>query len=100
MVTRAVGPARLNNKKGSKMSNENQNNNGDKRLDTGTALTNTFPHGFQAIASAYGDYAKKSFEDTKGLLLKSCQASGRLTRLLKFKPNLRRRLDDTFVTRV
>jgi hypothetical protein len=47
------------------MSNENQNNNGDKRLDTGTASTNTFPGGFQAIATAYGDYAKKSFEDTK-----------------------------------
>jgi hypothetical protein len=56
------------------MPNENQNNsnknvshqqNGEKRLDTGTASANSFPSGFQAIATAYGDYTKKSFEDTK-----------------------------------
>jgi hypothetical protein len=61
------------------MSNENQNNsnrnishpqNGEKRLDTGTALPSTFPSGFQAIATAYGDYTKKSFEDTKSFVEK------------------------------
>ena len=61
-----------------KMSNENQNNsnknisqpqNGEKRLDTG-ALASTFPSGFQAIATAYGDYTKKSFEDTKSFVEK------------------------------
>jgi hypothetical protein len=61
------------------MSNENQNNsnknishqqNGEKRLDTGTALASTFPSGFQAIATAYGDYTKKSFEDTKSFVEK------------------------------
>ncbi len=33
-------------------------------------MTNTFPAGLQAIATAYGDYAKKSFEDTKAFVEK------------------------------
>ena len=61
------------------MSNETQNNssrnnshqlNGEKLLDTGAALASTFPSGFQAIATAYGDYTKKSFEDTKSYVEK------------------------------
>ncbi len=61
------------------MSNETQNNsnknnshpqNGEKLLDTGAALASTFPSGFQAIANAYGDYTKKSFEDTKSFVEK------------------------------
>ena len=61
------------------MSNENQNNsnknisqpqNDKKLLDTGAALSSTFPSGFQAIATAYGDYTKKSFEDTKSFVEK------------------------------
>jgi len=61
------------------MSKENQNNsnknashqqNDEKRLDTGTASANSFSSGFQAIASAYGDYTKKSFEDTKNFVEK------------------------------
>jgi hypothetical protein len=55
------------------MSNPNQNNasqnsvqqqNGKEQF-AADALTNGFPAGFQAIATAYGDYTKKSFEDTK-----------------------------------
>ena len=61
------------------MSNENQDNsnrnnshqeNGEKLLDAGTALASTFSSGFQAIATAYGDYTKKSFEDTKSFVEK------------------------------
>jgi hypothetical protein len=61
------------------MSNSNQNNsnptfahqhNGKEQVDTGTASANTFPGGFQAIATAYGDYTKKSFEDTKSFVEK------------------------------
>jgi hypothetical protein len=62
------------------MSNEKQNNNsnknssqqqnGEKRLDTGIASTSTFPSGFHAIATAYSDYTKKSFEDTKSFVEK------------------------------
>jgi hypothetical protein len=55
------------------MSNTNQKNpnqdfaaqNGNAQLDAADATTNGFPSGFQAIATAYGDYTKKSFEDTK-----------------------------------
>jgi hypothetical protein len=32
--------------------------------------TNTFPSGLQAIATAYGEYTKKSYEDTKSLVEK------------------------------
>jgi hypothetical protein len=55
------------------MSNENQNSfknfshqqDDAKQLDTGTASAS-----FQAIAAAYGDYTKKSFEDTKSFVEK------------------------------
>jgi hypothetical protein len=59
------------------MSNPNQNANrnpaqqqsGKEQIDaadaSSNALTNAFPGGFQAIATAYGDYTKKSFEDTR-----------------------------------
>ena len=60
------------------MSNENQNSskknpatqqNSETPLDMMTAATNAAP-GLQAIATAYGDYAKKSFEDTKSFVEK------------------------------
>ena len=66
-------------KKDSKMPNENQNNsnkniahqqNGEKLLNIETASSNGFASGFQAIANAYGDYTKKSFEDTKSFVEK------------------------------
>ena len=61
------------------MSNENQNNsnknfaqqqNGQNRPDTAMASASGFSSGFQAIATAYGDYTKKSFEDTKSFVEK------------------------------
>lgn len=60
------------------MSNENQSNSkknfarqsGEKSIDIGAASAKTFPDGFQAIAAAYGDYTKKSFEDTKSFVEK------------------------------
>jgi hypothetical protein len=61
------------------MSNANQNpsnqnsehqQDGKEQIDTQTTLANTFPGGFQAIATAYGDYTKKSFEDTKSFVEK------------------------------
>jgi hypothetical protein len=63
-----------------KMSNENQNNNpnknfahqqnGENPLDMKTMSADAFPGGFQAIATAYGDYTKKSLEDTKSFVEK------------------------------
>ena len=61
------------------MSNENQNHsnqnsmhqqNGKEQIDTATTSSNILPGGFQAIATAYGDYTKKSFEDTKSFVEK------------------------------
>jgi hypothetical protein len=61
------------------MSNANQNpsnqnsehrQDGKEQIDIQTTSANTFPGGFQAIATAYGDYTKKSFEDTKSFVEK------------------------------
>jgi hypothetical protein len=60
------------------MSNENQNdfnNNfanqqGLESLVSMTTMSAGFPQGLRAIASAYGDYTKKSFEDTKSYVEK------------------------------
>jgi hypothetical protein len=53
-------------------SNQNsaQQQNGKEQIDAAGASTNGFPGGFQAIATAYGDYTKKSFEDTKSFVEK------------------------------
>jgi hypothetical protein len=47
-----------------------QHQNGKEQIDAADASTNDFPGGFQAIATAYGDYTKKSLEDTKSFLEK------------------------------
>ena len=61
------------------MSNANQNNanqklaqqpNDKEPIGAADAPTNAFPVGFQAIATAYGDYTKKSFEDTRSFVEK------------------------------
>jgi hypothetical protein len=61
------------------MSNSNQNNSNQnfehqqdrkEQIGEGTASANTFPGGFQAIATAYGDYTKKQFEDTRSFVEK------------------------------
>jgi hypothetical protein len=61
------------------MSNANQNNanrnfvqqqDGKEQIDAAATSTNSFPAGFQAIATAYGDYTKKSFEDTRSFVEK------------------------------
>ena len=43
---------------------------GKEHLDTVVASATTVQNGLQAIASAYGDYTKKSFEDTKSYVEK------------------------------
>ena len=43
---------------------------GKEHLETVVASATTLQNGLQAIASAYGDYTKKSFEDTKSLVEK------------------------------
>jgi hypothetical protein len=41
-----------------------------ERIDAGDASTNSFPGGFQAITTAYSDYTRKSFEDTRSYVEK------------------------------
>lgn len=41
---------------------------GKEQLETVVASATTLQNGLQAIASAYGDYTKKSFEDTKSFV--------------------------------
>jgi phasin family protein len=43
---------------------------GKEQLDTCVASATSLQTGLQAIASAYGDYTKKSFEDTKSFVEK------------------------------
>ena len=43
---------------------------GKEHLETVVASATTLQNGIQAIASAYGDYTKKSFEDTKSMVEK------------------------------
>ncbi len=43
---------------------------GKEHLESVTASAATLQNGIQAIASAYGDYTKKSFEDTKSFVEK------------------------------
>jgi len=43
---------------------------GKEHLETVAASASNLQSGVQAIASAYGDYAKKSFEDTKSFVEK------------------------------
>jgi phasin family protein len=43
---------------------------GKENLDTVVASATTLQSGMQTIATAYGDYTKKSFEDTKSFVEK------------------------------
>jgi phasin family protein len=43
---------------------------GKEQFETVVASASTLQSGFQAIATAYGDYTKKSFEDTKSFVEK------------------------------
>jgi len=62
------------------MSNASQNNaNRDlsqlqdesrEQVNAADQSTNSFPGGFHAIATAYSDYTKKSFEDTRSFVEK------------------------------
>ena len=64
------------------MSNSNRNNSNQNSpqqeevkeqinaATTSFASATAFPAGFQAIATAYGDYTKKSFEDTRSYVEK------------------------------
>ena len=82
------------------MSNENQNSfkkfshqqDGEKQLDTRTASAS-----FQAIATAYGDYTKKSFEDTKAFVEKLSGVRS-LDKAIEVQTEFAKTAYETFVT--
>jgi hypothetical protein len=82
------------------MSNENQNGfkkfshqqDGEKQLDTETPLAS-----FQAIATAYGDYTKKSFEDTKAFVEKLSGVRS-LDKAIEVQTEFAKTAYETFVT--
>jgi phasin family protein len=49
---------------------EDIQNYGKEHLETVVASATTVQNGLQAIATAYGDYTKKSFEDTRSFVEK------------------------------
>jgi hypothetical protein len=88
------------------MSNANQNlsnqkpahqQNGDERIDAATGSSNILPGGFQAIASAYGDYTKKSFEDTKSFVEKLSGVKS-LDKVIEIQTEFAKTAYETFVT--
>jgi hypothetical protein len=99
LVTRAIG-FEVNKNERLKMSNENQNSfknfshqqDGEKRLDTGTPSAS-----FQAIVTAYGDYTKKSFEDTKAFVEKLSGVRS-LDKAIEVQTEFAKTAYETFVT--
>jgi hypothetical protein len=88
------------------MSNTNQGHlnqdfahqrNGEEQLDTGTASSNPVPSCFQAIATAYGDYTKKSFEDTK-LFVEKLSGIRSLDKAIEVQTQFAKTAYETFVT--
>ncbi|MGA7805630.1 phasin family protein [Bradyrhizobium sp.] len=49
---------------------EDMQSYGKEQLESAVAAASTVQNGLQAIASAYGDYTKKSYEDTKSFVEK------------------------------
>jgi hypothetical protein len=89
-----------------KMSNANQGRsdqnfahqqNGKEQIDTGNASSDTFPGGFQAIATAYGNYTKKSFEDTK-LFVEKLSGAKSFDKAIEIQTEFAKTAYETFVT--
>ena len=86
------------------MSNTNQNNgillaqqqDSQEQMDSADATTNSFAGGFQAIATAYGDYTKKSFEDTRSFVEKLSGAKS-LDKAIEIQTDFAKSAFETFV---
>src|SRR5258708_35993513 len=79
-------------------SHSNQNlahqQNGKEQIDSAIASSDTFPGGFQAIATAYGDYTKKSFGDTKSFIEK-LSVSSPIDKVIEIRTEFSKRVDET-----
>jgi len=69
---------------------------GKEHLETVVASANTLQGGFQAIATAYGDYAKKSFEDGKAFVEKLAGVKS-LDKAIEVQTEYARSAYETFV---
>ena len=69
---------------------------GKEHLDTVVASATTLQQGIQAIASAYGDYTKKSFEDTKSMVEKLSGVKS-LDKALELQTEFAKSAYETFV---
>ena len=77
------------------MSNTNQNHGNpleqqgsQEQIASADVATNSFAGGFQAIATAYGDYTKKSFEDTRSFVEKLSGAKSFDTSHLRIRASM------------
>jgi hypothetical protein len=95
----------LLNNKGTFMTNTNQNNgnrnlaqqqDSKQEIDSAEATTNSFAGSFQAIATAYGDYTKKSFEDTTSFVEKLSGVKS-LDKAIEIQTEFAKSSFDTFV---
>src|SRR5262245_17630697 len=75
---------------------EDFQNYGKEHFEQCVASATTVQHGLQAIASAYGDYAKKSFEDTKSFVEKLSGVKS-LDKALEAQTEYARSAYETFV---
>src|ERR1700726_3788588 len=76
---------------------EDIQNYGKEHLETVVASANTVQNGLQAIASAYGDYTKKSFEDTKSYVEKMSGVKS-LDKAIEVQTEFAKSAYETFVT--
>jgi hypothetical protein len=76
---------------------EDVQNYGKEHLETIAASASNLQSGVQAIATAYGDYAKKSFEDTKSFVEKLSGVKS-LDKAMEAQTEYARSACETFVT--
>jgi hypothetical protein len=77
--------------------NSEQQQDGKEQVDTQTTSANAFPGGFHAIATAYGDYTKKSFEDTKSFVEKLSSVKS-FEKVIEIQTEFAKTAYETFVT--
>ena len=70
---------------------------GKDHLETVVASATTVQNGLQAIASAYGDYTKRSFEDTKSFVEKLSGVKS-LDKAIEVQTEFAKSAYETFVT--
>jgi phasin family protein len=70
---------------------------GKEQLETAVASAASLQNGVHAIASAYGDYAKKSFEDTQALVEK-LSGTKSLEKAMEVQTDFAKSAFETFVS--